>query len=271
MDLYFQDYLPGTKCEILKPYFLEDRNSQLPIKEYMEVNSAIALALDGLGMVNKEVNFSKGKVVAGGSSGDSIWSQDVDFGMIKDYFLHFGQNVKEDFSAPLQSLEKTLIRASSLCVMLAVMFVIFSSVISHQIENKKNQIAGATSKAALELAKNDISTISGRASTYQSLLTEITSPQEPTSTPGKQAVVQKDSVPNLLNRIMFAIPNKVKLTSIKNTTGTHMVIQAEAEKYEQLGYFKAVLTTSEILKNVKSTSGQKSDSVVQVTIEGDLP
>lgn len=273
VDLYFQDYLPGAKCEILKPYFLEDRNSQLPIKEYIEVNSAIALALDGLGMVNKEVNFSKGKVVAGGSGGDSVWSQDVDFGMIKDYFLHFGTNVKEDFTAPLQSLEKTLIRASGLCVMLAVMFVIFSSVISHQIENKKNQIAGATSKATLELAKidNDISTISGRASTYQSLLTELTSPQEPTSTSGRQAVVQKDSVPNLLNRIMFAIPNKVKLTSIKNTTGTHMVIQAEAEKYEQLGYFKAVLTTSEILKNVKSTSGQKSDSVVQVTIEGDLP
>ena len=43
------------------------------------------------------------------------------------------------------------------------------------------------------------------------------------------------------------------------------------EKYEQLGYFKAVLTTNGILNNVKSTSGQKSGSAVQVTIEGDLP
>ena len=56
-----------------------------------------------------------------------------------------------------------------------------------------------------------------------------------------------------------------------NTEGNHIIIKAEAEKYEQLGYFKAVLTTNGILTNVKSTSGQKTDSVVEVTIEGDLP
>ena len=70
---------------------------------------------------------------------------------------------------------------------------------------------------------------------------------------------------------MFAIPKRVKLNSIKNTTADHIVINAEAEKYEQLGYFKAVLTTNGILKNVKSTTGDKSGSTVQVIIEGDLP
>ena len=47
----------------------------------------------------------------------------------------------------------------------------------------------------------------------------------------------------------------MKVTSIKNTTETHIVIQAEAAKYEQLGFFRAVLSTEGTLKNVKSTSG----------------
>ena len=34
---------------------------------------------------------------------------------------------------------------------------------------------------------------------------------------------------------------------------------------------KAVLTTNNILKNVKTTPGQKYDNIVSVTIEGDLP
>ena len=46
---------------------------------------------------------------------------------------------------------------------------------------------------------------------------------------------------------MFVIPKMVKVISITNTTDTHIVIKAEAEKYEQLGYFKAVLSTSNIL------------------------
>ena len=70
---------------------------------------------------------------------------------------------------------------------------------------------------------------------------------------------------------MFVIPKKVKLISIKNTTSDHIVIHAEAEKYEQLGYFKAVLTTNGILENVKSNSAEKSGSAIQVIIEGDLP
>ena len=69
-------------------------------------------------------------------------------------------------------------------------------------------------------------------------------------------------------RVLF---RSVKLTSIENTSSNHIVIKAEAEKYEQLGYFKAVLTTNGILQNVKSTPGQKNGSVVEVTIEGDLP
>ena len=70
---------------------------------------------------------------------------------------------------------------------------------------------------------------------------------------------------------MFVIPQKVAITSIKNTVDNHIVIDAQAEKYEQLGYFKALIASKGILEDVKSTSGIKDGNLVKVTIEGELP
>ena len=51
----------------------------------------------------------------------------------------------------------------------------------------------------------------------------------------------------------------------------HIIIEAQSEKYEQLGYFKAVLDSKGVLVNVKSSSGTKDGNIVKVTIEGDMP
>lgn len=267
IDLYFQEYIPSAKCEILKPYFLKNASGQVPIKEYIEVNSAIALALDGLGMVDKKLNFSKFA-----SSAKTGLNKEITLDSIKEDFLGLGQKIKVDFSEPLQSIEKLLIRGMIACLMTTGLFVGFSGVIDKQIETKSQEVATAITSTKKELNKidSDISTISARTTTYKNLMDEITNPvDEQTDTNAR--IIKKDSIPNLLNRIMFVIPKKVKLTSIKNTTSDHIVIKAEAEKYEQLGYFKAVLSTNGILQNVKSTSGIKNGTVVEVTIEGDLP
>ena len=81
----------------------------------------------------------------------------------------------------------------------------------------------------------------------------------------------KNSIPNLLNQIMYIIPEGVQLTSIQNTTGKKMSIIAQANDYDQLGYFIAKIKVDGILKNAISSSSQKSGDVVIVTIEGELP
>ena len=86
-----------------------------------------------------------------------------------------------------------------------------------------------------------------------------------------EASKTRDSIPNLLNSIMYIIPENVQITSIQNTTGTHIVIEAQSNKYEQLGMFKAKLDTGMYLTNVISTSGQQSNNIIKVKIEGDLP
>jgi cell division protein FtsL len=279
VDLFFQEYISSAKCEILKPYFLNTSSMQIPIKEYIEVNSAIALALDGLGMVNKEVNFSKSTKMSGiskeNSKLSSVMNAQIDFGTIKQIFSDFGKKLKKDFIAPLDSTEKLLLRGATACIITAVLFIVFSNIISKQLEEKTAEVEDRISKTNTELSKvdSDINIISARNKTYEDLIQEITNPtvEEEDETTTSQRVIQKDSIPNFLNRVMFVIPKKVKLISIQNTTSDHIVINAEAEKYEQLGYFKAVLSTNGILENVKSTSGEKTGSTVQVTIEGDLP
>jgi len=278
IDLFFQDYITNSKCEILKPYFVDTSAMQISIKDYIEVNSAVALALDGLGFGDKTVNFSKNAKSTGGSSKSvkDALNSDVDLDTIKNIFANLGDNIKRDFSEPLQSAEKVLVRGIVACLLTAGVFTVFSNSITNQIDTKTKEVAKATKQANAELEKidSDITTIESRTKVYEDLIEEITAPADLTSsdeiTSGER-IILKDSIPNLLNRIMFVIPKKVKLTSIKNTTSNHIEIKAEAEKYEQLGYFKAVLSTNGILKNVKSTSGQKNGSVVEVTIEGDLP
>ena len=83
----------------------------------------------------------------------------------------------------------------------------------------------------------------------------------------------KKTIPNLLSQIMFAMPQGVQVTSIDNSTGRHVVINAQSEKYEQLGIFKAILKTQGILASdtIVSSSGTKQGNIVQIVIEGDLP
>jgi len=62
IDIYFQEYLEDVKCEILRPYFIRSIGSEINIKDYIEVNSAIALALQGEGEGLKGINFKKENV-----------------------------------------------------------------------------------------------------------------------------------------------------------------------------------------------------------------
>ena len=70
---------------------------------------------------------------------------------------------------------------------------------------------------------------------------------------------------------MSVIPASVQITSIQNTQDRHVVINAQSDKYEQIGYFVAVLKNDVILTEVTSTPGQKSNGVVTIQIEGELP
>lgn len=258
VDLYFQEYMMNVKCEVLKPFFTQSSSVKIPIKEYIEVNSAIALALDGLGCINKELNFLTNSKMT------------LDKDTVKNLFSVKG---KKAISGPLHIIEKLMFRGITAALILLMGYISFSSTIINRTEEKSVEVTEATVKVVAELNSMDLdlSKINSQTQSYTTLINAVKNLEKTAEEIQTSRVINKDAIPNLLNRIMFVIPQKVKISSIKNTTSNHIVIEAEAEKYEQLGYFRAILTTEKILVNVTSTSGSKSDSVVQVTIEGDLP
>jgi Tfp pilus assembly protein PilN len=270
VDLYFQEYIPNIKCELLRPFFLENASIKIPIKDYIEVNSAIALALEGLGYGESGLNFkSKGSLNLNASLGKfDVKSIEV--------FLKGVLDPKK----PLTALDKTLLRVLVIVLVFVIGYSGFSMSISKQITEKQEAVASASQKvdAQISTINEQNSKITTGTKNYDQVVTALTTVEEPTTstssdytTTEEEVVITKYAIPNLLNRIVQTIPQQVKITSIKNTTSNHIVIEAQASKYDQLGYFRAVIATDGILDNVKSTSGLKSGSTVTITIEGDLP
>lgn len=267
IDLYFQDNMEKVKCQILKPYFINPNQVKIGIKDYIEVNSAIALALQGIGEGVKGLNFKNLAL----SEKMPIPNIEFSNGMTDKLKEILGKNISLDlgFNKQLDNMEKTLLRIAGSLILILLVYSGFSYTIGNQIQEKQEEAKDAKNyiEKQIEYAKTDLDKIKTRTSEYN---TRIQNLQELTDK-NTEKIKNKNSIPNLLNRIMFTVPKSVQITSIKNTEDKHIVITAQSDKYEQLGYLKGQLSVDGILKDVKSDSGIKQDGIIKVTIEGDLP
>lgn len=117
------------------------------------------------------------------------------------------------------------------------------------------------------MANQDLTTINSKTTTYE----EMTQDLEEYGQAKTDSNRTKDIIPTLLSEIMYAIPTGVTITSIQNTSGTHIVINAESSEYDQLGYFVGRIKNDLILRDTISTSGVKQGNVIKIVIEGELP
>ena len=273
MDLYFQEYLPDVECEILKPYFVNAGND-ISIKDYIEVNSAISLALAGLGNGIAGINFKEK------SFSDSIpdWLK-TDIGGGKktnktnkgslNKNIDLSKIFKNDLGEKLDRTEFALLRTAIGLLLVFIVYSVFSVAIGRQIDNRATQADESISNtnSQITLADADNQKIRSKTNEYTTMIQNLQDLNDKISDVNKN----KKVIPILLNSIMNVIPENVQLTSIQNTTDRHIVIEAQSDKYEQLGMFKAKIQNDVILTDVISTAGQKDNSVVTVKIEGDLP
>jgi len=272
IDIYFQEYLNEIKCEVLKPYFINDLVTKVNVKDYIEVNSAIGLALQGLGEGIKTMNFKKKNLK---DDITSLLSVDIGNGKNKKTtgLTSKIKMPKMDFNlkGELTALEMNLIRTGVGLVLLVSVYGGFTVYLNSQINNKMEEVAVTTAQinTQIENVNSDKKKVDDNISKYKSMITKL----QDLNNQASETARLKNAIPNLLNQIMFAIPKQVQITSIENTTDTHIVINVQSEKYEQLGIFQAALKNQGILTNVVSDSGQKqsSTSIAKITIEGDLP
>lgn len=267
IDLYFEEYLENVHCEILKPSFIKI-SPEINIKDYVEVNSAISLALSGLGQGISGMNFKKSSLM---DKLPDILKMEVGG---KKKTTKEDKKLKSnlftiDFNVPLDKIEKALLRNSIGILILFIVYSSFASLINKQIELKKEQAQESidNTNSQIELVNNDIQNAQNKTSEYTSKINNLDEINKKLQENNRL----KKSIPNLLNKLMYVMPNEVQLTSIQNTNSTHIEIQAQSKSYAQLGYLTASIKTNGILTNVISTSGQKENNIVTIKIEGDLP
>ena len=137
------------------------------------------------------------------------------------------------------------------------------------MNKKQEEIEGLIVAEKSEISKINANTnsLNAKNTKYVALTQELKAINDKIS----NIAEMKNSIPNLLNHIMYIIPERVQLTSIVNTTGRKIKIVAQSDKYDQLGYFIAKIKLDKMLNNTISSSGQKAAGVVTVTIEGELP
>lgn len=265
IDLYFQEYLDDVECEILKPYFIQTVRD-ISIKDYIEVNSAISLGLMGLEEGIEGMNFKRQTL------GDKMpdWLK-IEIGSPKSTAdkNKLSGIFTWDLGQKLDVIETNLMRGAIALVLLVVIYSTLSGILASQMNKKEAEAQESidATNSEISLARADNEAIKSKTNDYTNLLKNLEEANNRITDRNKT----RNAIPNLLNQIMSIVPENVQLTSIENTSDTHIVINAQSNKYEQLGYLKAKIKTDVILTNVISTAGQKDNNVVTVKIEGDLP
>lgn len=273
IDLYFQEFFQVEKCEILKPFFIKDR-AKINIKDYIEVNSALALALQDLGYGMQEINFQK-----------QTFSMPIPDILKKEPSKENVNNEKSsskpkktpkkvqvdmDMSGKLEKSEKWMLRGAGLIIAIVIVYSIFSFYIYGRINNKLQEAQDSIdySDSQIAMASSDINEINAKATEYNEMIDNLNNVNKKIET----NLDSKGQIPNLLTNIMSIIPENVQITAIENTEdndGKHIIIKAQSEYYDELGYFKVKLKEEGILTNVVS-SQDTTDSFVEMVIEGDL-
>lgn len=262
IDLYFQEYFTECKCEILKPYFIPN-TVKINMKDYIEVNSAIALGLQGLGYGIKTLNFKKPTVTDKLPSWLKLESKEG-----KKLKWNSRINISFDFKAALDTTERWLLRTIAGILSFIIIYGGITIFLKSQTDKKMTEIANvkADTERQIQLVENDIQALNNKTTKYEEVLKNL----EEYKNESNENRKVKDSIPNFLTSLMFGMPQGVTITSIKNTTSHTIRIEAESRDYSQLGYLIGNIKTTNILYNVTSSAGVKQNDVVKIVIEGNL-
>ena len=302
IDLYFGEVFDAQTCEILKPFFISrDANNA---KDIIEANSAIALAMNGLGLNDKALDFCTGsQAFLGGDVIKKKWKQLISqetLEKVKEKLLsikkvqknpkieqdvalkpnvEFDENVgsgeiinaepeTEYVSVGLDSFDKWLIRVA---VSLGLAFFTYSGLsyyTNNIIEAKTNEAVKniQTTKDQILNVESDIDFVKTQAMEYKSKTDKLAKILETI----KMTTEHSFSVPNFMSQLMFIIPEDVRVTSVTITTDNQVSIEARSGKYAQLGYFVSRLKLEKALNNV-DMEVLSMDSDIKIKINGELP
>ena len=302
IDLYFHEVFIEPECEILKPFFISSTNSNT--KDIIEVNSAIALALDGLGMADYELNFNAASKKAAGVTaakdtlkkfkevGNTVKGKLDAFGAYlnspsgskkkrskKKRNISFDDGVTQvasdvpdtstDIIPGFGRLDVWLRIACAFSLALFIVYAVCSNIVSNQILAKETETRKEISQveAAIASAESDATYLKAQADQYDLIRQKLE------TVLAKIKTKQSDktfNIPNFLSKLMFIIPSNVRVTNIDVLDNGQVIINAESGQYAQLGYLVSRIKLERALLNVDMEVISVS-SDIKIKISGVLP
>ena len=302
IDLYFNEIFLDHECEVIKPFFIY--RDEPNIKEIMEVNSAIALALDGVGMSDPDLDFN---AVAKKAAGVVTAKKKIEEMHLKEKvqeykkktirfikglnapvkkkkrnvafdegLLENSSNIGIDEDDELENvkygrIDAGLVKLASFSASFLLAYCIASTIITNQL-TEKTSIANreiARANSVITAAQSDAAYLKSVADDY----VEVTNKLSSILVKINQSVLAQGNnfdIPNFLSELMFIMPSSVRVTSINVDKIGNVKIEAESGQYAQLGYFVSKLKLAEVLKDVDMQVVSDSGSI-KIIVSGVMP
>lgn len=294
IDLYFSEVFLDTECKVLRPFFAA-RDAE-NMKEIIEVNSAIALALDGVGMSDKDLNFIAASKKAANLQGAKVVTDKIKAFDLKGRIkagkekailfmkklnapkkkrnVAFDQGLLDDagdgevVETAYGRIDAFLTRAAVFAGALLITYIITGSVINNKIMAKDGEINAEISKvnAAITKANDDAAYLKARADEY----VEITEKLSAIITKINKEARKTYNIPNFMSKLMFIMPSGVKVTSINVLETGNVQINAESGQYAQLGFLVSRIKLEKALLNV-DMEVVSVDGNIKIIVSGVLP
>lgn len=275
IDLYFQEYFTDCKCEIIKPYFIPE-TVKINIKDYIEVNSAIALGMQGLGYGVKNINFKNPTLMDRLPSWMKMQGKNKKAGDEqpkssdkKKFNFNRRVNFSLDLKGALDTTERWLIRTATSILAFVLIYTGISTFLVGSTKNKmeKAEEVKQHTDTQISLVENDTTSLNNKITEYNDMFETIQTLKKQT----KENKNLKNSIPNFLTSLMFAVPKGVSIKSITNTQSYTIRVVAESKLYSQLGYLIGSMKTGNMLDDITSSASVKKNDIITVVIEGTLP
>lgn len=280
IDLYFEGLLEDIRCEILKPAFLlANQNISNKIRDYAEVNSAIALAVSSGKIYNQSINFTSNNKISEqveDVKGSKIVNKVSDvFEKVKEKLtskkkektteISLGENKKE---FKLKIGNSTLILQTVLWALVLATYIYSSNMVANKyaentsiLEDEITTIEGKT----LEV-QNDTKTITTNKMEYDRLIEKV----ESLNAELLQVNGASYDVPRLMDDIAMLIPDKVTVTKITISSSNQVRINAQCQDSAELGFFISRLKTEEVMDNIMTSIESEDSSMKKITIVGEI-
>lgn len=305
IDLYFSEIFLDNECEVLKPFFVYREEPNL--KEIMEVNSAIALALDGCGMSDPDLDFN---AIAKKAAGVVTAKKKIEELHIKEKALEYKKKANDfmkKLNAPVKKKKKRrnvafdegllqnnnepqegvaeeeeettgygridagLVKVATFAVVFLITYCVAATVLSNQIVAKTADVNKEINAAnnVIKVAKSDAEYLKGVADEYVEVTNKLSAILVKINQTAQEKANDFD-IPNFLSELMFIMPSNVKVTSIDIDKNGEVKMEAESGQYAQLGFFVSKLKLAEVLKEVDMEVVSDSGNI-KIIVSGVMP